>query len=315
MAKRAPGDAGALETEDGGAVAAELVGMLESELVRFTHRVAHDHAIALDRARASMVLLGALVAAGCPWTAQPDSAPARIHDAFAELAARSAADWPPAAAIRGEVARFLEQTSEVAVVDAPARTPAALLRRAGADPDLWWWAAAHDSIERSWVECGSNVARMVQVALAAGTTASRVARALAGALAQGVGKSQTRRTQARDDLALLLTKLAAGGAAVLTAEPALVGTVTKLAFEMAAAQQAWARTRTAPDGLADLALLSFQVVELFQALDRPPHGADLERYADLAARADRVLGSRGLRLHALLRRDLEAWVTGTAGAG
>jgi hypothetical protein len=300
----------ALETEEGGAVAAELVGMLESELVRFCHRVSHDHNIALDRARASMVLLGALVAYGCPWIAQPDSAPSRIHDAFAELAARNAADWPPAAAIRREVTTFLAQTSEVPVVDEPPRTPSALLRKAGADPDLWWWASSHDTTEKCWTECGSNVARIVQVALALGAGAGRVAGSLASAIAQGVGKTQTRKPQQRDDLTVLLAKLAADGERALAAEPALIRNVTRLAFEMAAAQQAWAKTRTAPDGLADLAVLSFELVELFQAIARPP---DLERYGDLAARADRVLNSRGLRLHAHLRKDLEGAIKRPAG--
>jgi len=296
--------AGALETEEGRAVALEIVAMLESELVRFCHRVAHDHAIALDRARASMVLLGTLVGSGAPWTARPDSAPTRIHDAFAELAARNPADWPPAGAIRSEVAAFLDATAAVAIVDEPAQTPAQRLRAAGADPDLWWWASDHDTFARSWIECGDHAARLVQVALAMGVASERVARALAQTFASAALKARTRRAAQRDELVALLTKLAANGAAALADERALVAATTRLAFEMAAAQQAWwtGGKRGPADPLAELAVLSFQLIELFAAIDRKP---DLERFGDLASRADRTFGSRGMRLAALLRHDLE----------
>jgi len=59
----------------------------------------------------------------------------------------------------------------------------------------------------------------------------------------------------------------------------------------------------APDGLLDIAVRAFQLVELFTAIDREP---DIERYADLAAGVERTFTSLGLRLAAMLRKDLEA---------
>jgi hypothetical protein len=307
-----PGEAaaGALDTDEGRAVAAELVAMLESELVRFCHRVTHDHGIALDRARASMVLLGTLVAAGAPWTARGDSSPGRIFEAFAELAARNDAGWPPANAIRRELDDFLEQTGDVEIVDAPARTPSDLLRRAGADPDLWWWAMGHDTRQRCWLECASNVPRIVQVALAFGVSSELVARAFASAFALAATKSKTRRQSQRNDLVALLMKLAASGIAALAAERELVNKATKLAFEMAATRLGSSRMQ-APDGIGEISVLSFQLVELFQAAARP---ADLERYAELGSRAERTFNARGLRLAALLRRDLEPAVAAAVAA-
>ena len=294
----------ALDTEEGRAVALEIVAMLESELVRFCHRVTHDHLIALDRARASMVLLGTLVGSGVPWTARADSSPQRIHDAFAELAARNPADWSPAAQIRAEVATFLDVCSEVATVDVAVTTPADKLRAAGADPDMWWWAGDHDTLYRSWVASGEHAGRLVQVALTMGVSADRVARALANVFAQATQKAKTRRADQRDDLVALLGKLASDGAGALAQERALVASTTKLAFEMAAAQQAWwtGGKRGSQDALAELAVLSFQLVELFGAVSRAP---DLERFADLANRADRAFVARGMRLAALLRHDLD----------
>jgi hypothetical protein len=294
----------ALDTEEGRAVALEIVAMLESELVRFCHRVAHDHLIALDRARASMVLLGTLVGSGVPWTARADSSPQHIHDAFAELAARNPVDWPPASQIRAEVATFLDACSEIAIVDVAVTSPADKLRAAGADPDMWWWAGDHDTLYRSWVAAGEHAGRVVQVALTMGVPADRVARALANVFAQAAQKAKTRRAEQRDDLVALLGKLAADGAAALAQERALVASTTKLAFEMAAAQQAWwtGGKRGTQDPLAEVAVLSFQLVELFGAVSRAP---DLERFADLANRADRAFAARGMRLAALLRHDLD----------
>jgi hypothetical protein len=294
----------ALDTEEGRAVALEIVAMLESELVRFCHRVTHDHLIALDRARASMVLLGTLVRSGVPWTARADSSPQRIHDAFAELAARNPADWAPASQIRDEVTAFLAACSEVPTVDVAVTTPADKLRAAGADPDMWWWAGDHDTLYRSWVASDEHAGRLVQIALTMGVSADRVARALANVFAQAAQKSKTRRAEQRDDLVALLGKLAADGATALAQERALVVSTTKLAFEMAAAQQAWwtGGKRGAQDSLAELAVLSFQLVEIFGAVSRAP---DLERFADLANRADRAFVARGLRLAALLRHDLD----------
>src|SRR5689334_1988813 len=106
---------GALATVDGGAFAAEIVERLEAELVRFCHRVAHDHGIELDRARAALVLLGNLVSAGVPWTARPDSAPTRIHDAFTQIASRHPKASPLATVMRREIAAFFVATTNVTI--------------------------------------------------------------------------------------------------------------------------------------------------------------------------------------------------------
>ncbi len=293
----------AFETAEGGAVAAEIVAILESELVRFCHRVAHDHGVAVDRARSSMVMLGTLVAAGARWTARPDSAPTRIHDAFAELAARQPADWPLAADIRREVAAFLDATASVAVSDVADRSPAGLLRSAGSDPDLWWWAAAHDTPERCWTACGEHAPRLVQVALALGVPADRVGRAIAAVLGGATQKTKTRRVAQRDDLLALLSRLASRGGAAIADSRELVARTTKLAFESAATQLAARRDVPPTDGIADLAVLAFQLVALFELAGRPP---DLERYGELAARADATFTRRGMRFAALVRSELDA---------
>src|SRR5262249_13964739 len=99
----------------------------------------------------------------------------------------------------------------------------------------------------------------------------------------------------------LLMKLASTGAPALAAERDLVNKATKLAFEMAATRLG-STGMQAPDGIGEIAVLSFQLVELFQAVARPP---DLERYAELGSRAERPFNARALRLAALLRKDLE----------
>lgn len=289
----------ALQTADGAALATEVVEMLESELVRFCHRVAHDHGIELDRARAALVLLGKLVAAGVTWTAQPDSAPTRINETFTDLLPRYPAVAP---ILKRELAGFFVATLDVKVVDDPARTPAALLRRAGSEPALWWWASAYDRFELCWTECRSDVGKLVQVALALGVSGDRVAQALAATFGVVATRIKTRHTAQRNNLVAILIRLSSAGAAAL-ADPALVGTITKLAFEMTAAQQAWWKDqRTAPDGLADVSIHSFQLVELLQASARPP---DLERFAGLANRAERTFHARGLQLAAMLRKELD----------
>lgn len=291
--------ADALATTEGAALATEIVEMLESELVRFCHRVAHDHGIEVDRARAAMVLLGKLVASGIVWTARPDSAPTRINEAMTSLLPRHPAI---ARVLRRELAAFFVATLEVKVVDDHAHTPSALLRRAGAEPELWWWATSHPRPDRCWLECRSDVNKLTQVALAFGVSPDRVGRALAAAFGVIAARSKTRRTAQRTDLAALLIRLASSGHRALS-DPAIAATITKLAFEMTAARQAWWKDqRAAPDGLADIAIYSFQLVELFQAAGRPP---DVERYADLASRADGQFHSLGLQLAAMLRKELD----------
>ena len=115
VASAPPSLRGPLESADGRDLASELVEMLESELVRFRHRVIHDHGIAFDRARAAIVLLTKLVAAGAPWTARSDSAPRKIFDTFIDLIARSESSWPPglAEALHAELAEFITATGSV----------------------------------------------------------------------------------------------------------------------------------------------------------------------------------------------------------
>src|SRR5688572_6467191 len=102
----------ALETEEGAALASEVVEMLEAELVRFRHRVTLDHGIELDRARAAMVLLGKLVAAGVAWTAKPDSDPTKIHEVFSSQVAKHPAI---AATLKREIAGFFVATTDIQV--------------------------------------------------------------------------------------------------------------------------------------------------------------------------------------------------------
>src|SRR4051812_8335347 len=86
---------GALETEQGRGVASDVIELLESELVRFRHRVMHDHGISVERARAALVMLTKLVEAGASWRAPHDAAPRKIFDSFIELMTRAEASWPP----------------------------------------------------------------------------------------------------------------------------------------------------------------------------------------------------------------------------
>jgi hypothetical protein len=178
------------------------------------------------------------------------------------------------------------------------------LRAAGATPEAWWWASQFDDdLEQCWTACGTNAERLVQVALAIGISADAVSRALAGAFAVTATRAKTKRTAQRNDLVALLNRLATAGATAVLVERPLVSKVTALAFEMAAAQQPWAR-RGSEDGIGEIAVLSFQLVELFGAAR-----ADLERYADVAFRAERVLKARGLSLANFLKRDLDPLVT------
>ena len=307
----ADAEKGALETEDGGALAHEIVDMLESELVRFRHRVRCDHGIELDRARAALVLLGKLVAAGVPWVAKQDSDPARVNEAFTSMLEKHPKLAP---VLKREVAGFFAATADVTVVEDPAMTPAVLLRRAGSDPSLWWWAADHPEHAQCWAACGAEADKLLQVALAYGVTTDIVARALANSLGMIATRFKTRFTAHRNDLVAALLKISSKGAAALT-DPTLVGMITKLAFEMTAAQQTWWKDKRAtPDALADFAILTFQVVETVHAATE--HGPDLERFAALATRADKMFSSRGAQLGGMLRKDLRcAGRRGDRGAG
>lgn len=300
---------GALDTEEGRALAGEVTEMLEAELVRFTHRVHHEHGIELDRARGALVLLTAMLRAGVTWTARPDCAPARISAAFEEMAKRDAAH---ADVVRGEITAFTAWTANVAVVDTPDHTIAARLRRIGAAPETWWWAAGFDQDHvRCWRAAGAASERLVQVALAFGVAADAIARALAGAFIVAATRAKTRRTSQRNDLVALLGRFVTSGAAVIERDKELVAKATALAFEMAAASQPWwtgsgagPRRGASADGISEVSVLAFQLVELFAAIaDRRP--ADPERFGALAGRADRALAGRGLRLGALLQRELD----------
>jgi hypothetical protein len=303
---------GALDTDAGSALAGEVTELLESELVRFVHRVHHDHGVALDRARAALALLTALIRGEVPWTARPDCAPARIAAAFTAFARRESIPAALATELLTEVDSFVTASVRVAVVDEPARTTAALLRRVGAAPELWWWATRFDADHgQCWQACVTASDRVVQVALAVGIEADLIGRALAGAFTVGATRAKTRRTAQRNDLVALLGRLVASGAAVLDQDRELVAKVTALAFEMTAAQAPWwtgagasAGNRTRADGVADVAVLTFQLLELFTAIaaGREP---DPERYGELAARADETLSGKALRVGALLQRELD----------
>ncbi|MBS1117776.1 MAG: hypothetical protein H6Q90_4 [Deltaproteobacteria bacterium] len=295
--------ADALETTEGAALAAEIVERLEAELVRFCHRVTHDHGIELDRARAAMVLLGKLVASGTRWTARSDSMPTRIHESFTQLLPRYPALAP---IIRRELGAFFVATVEVVVADDDlAMTPGALLRRAGAAPQLWWWAADFAQPETLWAGCGADVGKLIQVALAFGVSADRVGRALAATFGLVATRVKTRYAAQRNNLVAVLLRISSAGAAALK-DQELVATITKLAFEMTAAQQAWWKDqRATPDGLADISIHSFQLVELLQAAARPP---DLERFGALVSRAARTFHSRGLQLDVMLHKELDEYV-------
>jgi len=287
----------ALDTEEGGAFAREIIDALESELVRFRHRVMHDHGIELDRARAAMVLLGKLVGAGVKWKARPDSDPARIHEAFSSMVPREPAI---ATTLKREIAAFFAATADVEVLpDDNAKTPAALLRRAGSDPSLWWWAAGYADPLQCWAACGDDVDRLIQVALALGVTRDMAARALASALATLMTRVKTKPTPQRDQLLATIDRLAASGARGLD-DPKLVAAITKLAFEMTAAQQ---MKQLRGDPIGEIAVHLFQLVDALKTKQ-----TDVERLGAVAGRMDRMFSSRGIQLAGLLRKDLDTAV-------
>jgi hypothetical protein len=265
----------ALDTEDGAALATEIVDMLESELVRFRHRLAHNHGIELDRARAALSLLGKLVGSGVTWTAKPDSDPTLIYEAFSSLI-------PQHPHLKKEVAAFFVATTDVKTVDDGLVTPSTILRHAGAEPPLWWWAAEFSDRAACWAACADDVDRTVQVALAFGVPIQPVARALAKAFALLATRLKTHYTPQRS---VLLASLNTFDTAA----------ITKLAFEMRF------KDPQAKDPLAELSIHSFQLIEAAQAKDKP----DVERFGVLARNANRMFTSRGLNLVAMVRGDLQ----------
>jgi len=64
-------------------------------------------------------------------------------------------------------------------------------------------------------------------------------------------------------------------------------------------------------GLAELAVLAFQLVELLRAAAASP---DVERYGELAARAQRTLQAHGVQLAGFVKRDLDPAVTAALAA-
>lgn len=287
----------ALETEEGGAFAREIIDALEAELVRFRHRVQHDHGIELDRARAAMVLLGKLVGAGVAWKARPDSDPARIHEAMSAMVPREPAI---ATVLKREIAAFFAATADVEVLpEDTAHTPAVLLRRAGSDPALWWWAAGYAEPAPCWAGCGDDVDRLIQVALAFGVRRDLIAKALASALATLMTRVKTRPSPHRDELVATINRLAAQGARALE-DPALVAATTKLAFELTAAQQ---MNKLKGDPIGELSVHVFQLVDALKA-----KLTDVERLGAIAGRMDRMFATRGIQLAGLLRKDLDSAV-------
>jgi hypothetical protein len=121
-----------------------------------------------------------------------------------------------------------------------------------------------------------------------------VARSLAGALAVGVGRAKTARLGPRIDLVGLLNRVASSGRSALAADADAVSRLTALAFQLTAVKER--------DGLAELAVLAYQLIELLRPSDRPP---DPERFCDIALRAQRALRPLGVQLAGVLKRDLE----------
>jgi hypothetical protein len=273
----------ALETQEGAAFATEIVEMLEAELVRFRHRVAHDHGIELDRARAAMVLLGKLVSGGVKWTAKPDSDPTKLYELFNSMLAKQPA-------LKKELAAFFVATTDVKVVEDTSETPAAVLRRAGASPAVWRWATRYDDPERCWVACADDVDKSVQFALAFDIPVERVALALARAFGLLASRLRTRFAAQRTTLVAALAKIAEAGKVEDAA------TITKLAFEMRMKDQ------PAADPLTELALHAFQLVGAVQAVKDKP---DVERFGTLASRAEQMFASRGIQFAAMVRKELD----------
>ena len=290
-------DVDALDTEDGGAFAREIIDALEHELVRFRHRVIHDHGIELDRARAAMVLLGKLVGAGIAWKARPDSDPARIHEAMSSMVGR---DPKIATVLKREIAAFFAATADVEVLPEDAsKAPAVLLRRAGSDPSLWWWAAQFPEPKPCWAACGDDVDRLIQVALAFGVGRDTVARALAAAMATLMTRVKTKPSPMRDEVVATIDRFARDGAKALD-DAAFVGRITKLAFEITAGQHL---KQMKGDPISEIAVHLFQLVDALKAQQ-----TDVERLGAVSGRMDRMFATRGIQLAGLLRKDLDASV-------
>jgi hypothetical protein len=192
--------------------------------------------------------------------------------------------------LKKELAAFFVATTDVKVVEDTAQTPAAILRRAGADPSLWWWAASLPDPARCWAACADDADRTVQVALSFGVPAERVARALAGALGMLASRLRTKYLPQRATLSTALTTFATSGT---LDDP---GVITKLAFEMRFKDQ------QATDPVAELSLHAHQLVETLAATKARP---DVERFGALAGRADKMFASRGLQFAAMVRAELE----------
>jgi hypothetical protein len=292
-------DVDALDTEEGGAFAREILEALEHELVRFRHRVLHDHGIELDRARAAMILLGKLVGAGIKWRARPDSDPARIHEAMSSLVPLQK-DPKVATALKREIATFFAATADVEVLpDDNVKTSAALLRRVGSDPSLWWWAASYAEPSACWTACGGDVDRLIQVALAIGVNRDAIARALASSLATLMTRVKTRPTPQRDEVVATIERLSAQGTRPLD-DPALAASITKLAFEMTASQH---MRQLKSDPIYEIAVHLFQLVDALKVKQ-----TDVERLGAVAGRMDKLFVSRGIQLAGLLRKDLDTAV-------
>ena len=233
-----------------------------------------------------MVLLGKLVGAGVKWVARPDSDPARVHEAFSTVIAR---DAKAMTAVKREVAAFFAATADVEVsAQDETATASARLRRAGADPALWWWAAGFSDIKSCWAASGDDADRVVQCALAFGVPAKRVVGSLAGVLQLLVTRCKLRAPRAEmvDAIEALRTH-------ARVADP---GPITKLAFELM-----W-RKDVKPDAAGEIAINTFQLVEASQAIKDAP---DVERFGAVAARIERAQAARGLQVAAIVRKDLD----------
>ena len=124
-------------------------------------------------------------------------------------------------------------------------------------------------------------------------------RALASALAALMTRVKTKPTPQRDSVVATIDQLAARGAAALD-DPRFVASITKLAFEMTAAQQ---MKQLKGDPIGDIAVHLFQLVDALKTKQ-----TDVERLGAVAGRMDRMFSSRGIQLAGMLRKDLDTSV-------
>jgi hypothetical protein len=140
---------------------------------------------------------------------------------------------------------------------------------------------------------------LIEIALAIGVNRDAVARTLASALETLMTRVKTRPTPQRDELVATIERLSAQGTRPLD-DPKLAAAITKLAFEMTAAQQ---MKQLKSDPILEIAVHLFQLVDALKAKQ-----TDVERLGAVAGRMDKLFVSRGIQLAGLLRKDLDTAV-------